>query len=419
MQPTPSAPMPRAAAGRTAVLVLGMHRSGTSALAGALAQLGCAAPVTPMEADEGNARGYFESRRVYELHNAMLAAAGTHWTDWAPLDPAWLASPEARAFRDRAGAVIEAEFGDAALFVLKDPRFCRTAPLWLGALEDRGVAPLALLTHRHPLEIAASLERRNGLDRDTALLLWLRHVLDAEVATRGLARAHTSYDRLLGDWRAAMRGIEDGLGLTLPGDEAGGRVEAFLSGGLRHHEAGPPDPSLPPWVREAHAVAARWAERGEDAEGRATLDGVRAAFDAATPLFAPAAEGWRRERRELADALARSEASAGESAAATEAERARADGLAADLDRRLGELAEAARLVVAMRRKGRQTRDRLAARIEAAGAQADAERRARLQAEASLAGAEAQRRAVLASTSWRLTAPLRAAIDRTRGRGAR
>ena len=239
----PSSDVP--AGGRRAILVLGMHRSGTSALAGVLERMGCDGPATPMASKVGNERGHHESQRVYELHGAMLASADTRWGDWAPVHPGWLASPEAGEFRARAREVIDAEFAGSELFVLKDPRICRVAPIWLGALRDLGVTPLPLHIQRHPLEVAASLARRNDMDRDTALLLWLRHVLDAEAATRGLGRAHTSYARLLGDWPAVVRGLEAGLGLSLPGrpeGSAGARVAQFLSGALRHHELHDPDP---------------------------------------------------------------------------------------------------------------------------------------------------------------------------------
>lgn len=404
MEPT-SEESPHPAPGRRAVLVLGMHRSGTSALAGLLSHLGCDAPATSMEADAGNARGYFESRRVYALHNEMLASAGTHWSGWAPLAPDWLASPEAGAFRDRAAGVLDAEFGGSPLFVLKDPRICRTAPIWLGALRDRGVAPLALHVHRHPAEVAASLGRRNGMDREGALLSWLRHVLDAEAATRGLPRAHASYDRLLSDPPATLAAIERGLGLSLNG-RGDGAAEDFLSLDLRHHSA--EDEALPPWIAATLVVLDRWAARGEDAEGRGALDRVRSALDAATPIFAPIAA---RARARGGSPGKRGDAALGDGSAPAQ------ETAEADLARRLRELAEAARLLVGMRREIRDLRGRLEAeeaRRVAAEARAAADRRARREAETALARSEAHRAAVTASTSWRLTAPLRAVVERVR-----
>lgn len=429
MEPTSSLAAPSAGphVERRAVVVMGMHRSGTSALAGALVHMGCDGPATPMASERGNERGHFESRRVYELHAAVLASAGSDWMDWAPVRPDWFASPEGRGFRDRAAEVIGAEFGASPLFVLKDPRICRLAPLWLGALRDRGVTPLTLHTHRHPLEVAASLGRRNRMDRDAALLLWLRHVLDAEAGTRGEVRAHTSYARLLGDWARVLRGVEGALGLALPGrteGEEGARVGAFLSGALRHHEAGAPDPTVPGWVVEAHGVLERWAEHGEDARGRDALDRIRAALDAAMPAFAPMAKRWRLRERELSralegargraadrDALARE---LSEVRAEAGAERSRADEVAAGLEGRLRELAEAAKLVVATRRRTRAKRRELEeALAHERRLRADAEVRAAAERTAREA-AEAEREAVLDSTSWRLTGPLRAVAARRR-----
>ena len=71
------------------IVVLGMHRSGTSAVAGTLTKLGGAAPKHLLTADSGNPRGYFESVAFMEFHDELLASAGSCWHDWRLFNPGW------------------------------------------------------------------------------------------------------------------------------------------------------------------------------------------------------------------------------------------------------------------------------------------------------------------------------------------
>src|SRR5579872_6300682 len=97
------------------MLVLGMHRSGTSSVAGVLTRLGGRAPRSLMPANETNARGFFESTAVMAFDDELLASTGSSLDDWRRFNPAWFDSAEAAAFRRRAGDLFDAEFGEASL----------------------------------------------------------------------------------------------------------------------------------------------------------------------------------------------------------------------------------------------------------------------------------------------------------------
>src|SRR3954464_2713902 len=66
---------------RTAYLVLGMHRSGTSAVTQVLALAGADLPQNVMAGDEHNARGYFEPWKIALFNDERLRAAGGAWDD--------------------------------------------------------------------------------------------------------------------------------------------------------------------------------------------------------------------------------------------------------------------------------------------------------------------------------------------------
>jgi hypothetical protein len=276
---------------RQAIVVLGMHRSGTSAMAGTLGQLGCDMPQHPMPPNENNPSGYFESLAIYQLNDAILASAGTSWDDWQAFNPDWLTSPRAQEFLLRATEVLAEEFGASRFFLVKDPRMCQLLPFWLGAFEAAGIAPRIVLMHRNPIEVAASLERREAWPFAYGLLLWLRHVLDAEANSRGLPRFCTSYDLLLDNWATTATQMKEALKISFPrwSAAAAADVDAFLDGKLRHQHGKAAsvikDPFVSIWVRDTLEVLERWAETGEDAEDYDRLDRIRAEFNTAAPLF--------------------------------------------------------------------------------------------------------------------------------------
>lgn len=271
-----------------------MHRSGTSALSGTLGLLGLEMPATLAPADHNNERGYFESKALWAVNDDLLEAAGSAWNDWTPVDPAALPDEAYQCALERAVEGIRAEFFPSERpFVLKDPRMCRLVPLWLEALARTGCAVRILHTHRNPQEVAASLARRDGFDPAFGMLMWLRHVLDAEYATRGLPRVFTSYRHLMQDWRALAGAVMDGLGIGLDvaAAEQAGAVEGFLSGQLRHFNDKTADtlsnPALPQNIRETFAIMEGWTGTGERGEDHPRLDALRRELDGLALAFGP------------------------------------------------------------------------------------------------------------------------------------
>jgi hypothetical protein len=417
--------MPEPAPARQVLLVLGMHRSGTSATAGLLARLGAAPPATPMRASAFNLRGYYESMPLSALHDRLLAEAGSPWYDWGPLDPARLAATAGGTAEASLAAVFAAEYGDAPLVVLKDPRICRFVPLWRGVLARLGAAPKAVIPLRHPFEVAGSLARRDGMPLEQALLVWLRHCLDAEAATRDLPRCFFGYDDLIADWEAVVRRIGAALDLAWPvPPEAAADAGAFLSGDLRHHVFDPAaaaGPAFDGWVAACFDALGTLARRGgRDPGAEARLDAVREALDAAEPLAGALA---RRETAQATEMRARAEAAVAEleqarglaRAAAGAAQAAQGQAAAARRHADAAAAAEAARARAAARAVAAE------ARTEDAEAGLAEARAALARLEADLAGRDAalalqatELAALLGSTSWRLTAPLRRARDRLR-----
>jgi hypothetical protein len=269
---------------RRAILVLGMHRSGTSALTRALHAAGAAAPATLMPAGPDNPGGFWESAPVSAYNEEILAAAGFSWRDWRAFRFGEVDAAARAELERRMAAVLRDEFGAAGLFVLKDPRLSRLLPLWLPALAGLGIGAAAVIAIRHPGAVARSLAQRNGISARTAGLLWLRYVLDAELFTRALPRVFVSFDGLLRDPAGVVARVGAALGVAWPREPDLGFVEAREA----EPEHGPVLDSAygDVWCRHAWQ-GLRALEQAPAAES-AVLDRVRGQFEDACRLFAPA-----------------------------------------------------------------------------------------------------------------------------------
>ncbi len=285
---------------RIGVIVAGTHRSGTSALTRMLGSLGCRLPKTLLEPNEYNQAGYWESREVTGLNDAILESAGSSWADWEAFHQGWYESPAADGFRGRVRSVLENEFGDSGLFVLKDPRVCRLLKFWIDALEDISVAPVIAVTIRNPLEVAGSLHQRDLIDPSIGLLLWLRNVLDAEAASRRHPRAFVRYEELLDNWSDTAVRLERELGIAWPKRSSSSEmeIEAFLTPSRRHQEHDDDEivhsHSVSRWVEASFEIVDRWC-RGDVRQSDASeLDSIRSALDEAGKAFVrPIVTGMR------------------------------------------------------------------------------------------------------------------------------
>lgn len=197
------------------IIVTGMHRSGTSAAAHLLAELGMdLGPTSQLLAgDQWNARGYWENRRVLLCNDRLVLGGGVAYPDRYYQIPRNQRPPTMRlrmsllwarsilhdnpdAIRRRARALeptmrsITQRFHGA---LVKDPRFCLTLPEW----RRRDAVERALVVLRGREACAASLARRNRLPRRFGRKLWERHYRRLLQGLAGLTVVVVSFHRLL------------------------------------------------------------------------------------------------------------------------------------------------------------------------------------------------------------------------------
>lgn len=316
---------------RISILIVGMHRSGTSAVARVTSILGAALPKRVLGPREGNPTGHWEPLELVNLHDRLLAAASSAWFDVRKFDPTKIDDRGWIQFNIEFVRLIQEEYEAAACFVIKDPRVCRLVPVWRKVLDAARIRPAIVIPYRHPLEVALSLRDRDGMDVNYAALLWLRHVLDAERDTRDLARAFISFDSLLDDWRSGMAAVRHGCGIDLDiaSPAAGEAVDRFLSRELRHHVNHAANIVLSPDLRrlaeKVHAALEQLRHDPSSAAARADLDGAYEVLTRGCSLFGDAAFNevaiWRRRERDL-QRVSQEHSSALEALAAADRQRA-------------------------------------------------------------------------------------------------
>jgi hypothetical protein len=146
------------------ICVLGMHRSGTSCLTGILQESGVVLG-NVFTSNRANRKGNREHPLIMQLHEEILRQNGAGW-DEPPTGPVTWSAKDRQA-RDE----VCSSFKDVPCWGFKDPRTLFTLPGWLEAIPDLRLVGI----FRHPMAVAASLERRNGFSISKALSLWNRY----------------------------------------------------------------------------------------------------------------------------------------------------------------------------------------------------------------------------------------------------
>jgi len=203
------------------IAILGMHRAGTSSLAGSLEAAGLFLGDVRGRS-QWNEKGNRESRYLMKLHEDVLKANGGAWHE-PPAQVVW--SSEHRARRDR---YIRERLG-RSVWGFKDPRTLLVMDGWIEAVPDLEM----VATVRHPLSVARSLQRRSGSESvEPWLDLWLaysRPLLEL-VEARGFPII--DFDLPADAYQARLAAVIEEL--KLPGPE---RDEAFFEPSLRRTPA--------------------------------------------------------------------------------------------------------------------------------------------------------------------------------------
>ena len=191
------------------VVVLGMHRGGTSAIAGLLRLAGLRMPVDPSltGSSRNNPKGFWEIRPLTHFNESLLRAFDGDWSAPPPLDEGWVDDPRAASLKDRAARLFNSIIPSEA-WLWKDPRLCLTMPFWRDAGAKDAVSVLVL---RNPLEVARSLQRRNSFSGPLSLALWETYMTGALRSAAGGPVAVVEYQSVVEDPVGSSRSLRSWL----------------------------------------------------------------------------------------------------------------------------------------------------------------------------------------------------------------
>lgn len=225
------------------VIVLGMHRSGTSMLAGLLhtsAGYTVGGPLIGSAFD--NEKGFFERVDIVLQNDEFMNAQDIWWAanvihyDWE------------QAIKDMESGAISFENGEKGLKFLndpnnapwmqKDPRMCITLKTWLKLMNSE---PAILFTYRHPLEVALSLKRREkNFTLEHGLRIWIVYNMRAVQNSKGLCMVKSSNDAIIANPLREIQRIQNELtdtcGVPAPPDNVSqADVDKFIDPALQHN----------------------------------------------------------------------------------------------------------------------------------------------------------------------------------------
>jgi hypothetical protein len=274
-----------------ALIILGMHRSGTSLLTGLLSQVGVQMGKSLYAPQKGvNEKGFWEHEDIVDTHDELLLNLDSQWDDLLPLADNWWESAGTKPFAEKLSKLVRRDFSSARVWALKDPRMCRLLPLWLSILAASQVKVTFVCMNRNPFEVAASLQKRDGFSREKALVLWLSHSLCAELYSRGLPRIFIEFDDVVRNPTQTLLKIEQESATIFPApvNEAIEKINSFVSPGLRHHVADKQDDirgPLPLMARDLHRIFGELA--GGKSVPQDAIDEVHANFRAYREKWSP------------------------------------------------------------------------------------------------------------------------------------
>ncbi len=225
-----------------------MHRSGTSAMAGLLHQLGLSAGRELLPADRFNSKGYFEDSEFYALNKWFFETLGIRWDTVFLLNPQQ-PLPELPDHMNELKMLLSNRIEDnASAFLIKDPRICILAPYYLQACANLNIEPIIVILLRSPDEVARSLFIRSSLDEELSTHLWLYHNLAIERNTRKNKRIYVSHQELIQYPNRVIEAILKEMALTMPTGEIYAASKKAIDPSLQHHKTNSVD-ELQPFVQ--------------------------------------------------------------------------------------------------------------------------------------------------------------------------
>ncbi|MDX2345335.1 MAG: hypothetical protein QNK11_00475 [Legionella sp.] len=236
------------------IVVLGMHRSGTSAITRGLKVLGASFGhhLMPVDAGSCNPKGFWEDQDIVNLNDEVLHFLGHGYYTLEPIYPAALNLSFLADFKLRAVKLLTEKMSKIDCFALKDPRMSRLLPFWRSVFEDLKLDVKYVIASRHPMSVVQSLAKRDNFSHEKSYLLWFEHVLFGLMETQGQTRIVVDYDRMMENPKRELSRVAKALDLTLDEHHPDfiEYTQEFLDATLTHTQYKPEDLSKEPLMTQ-------------------------------------------------------------------------------------------------------------------------------------------------------------------------
>lgn len=220
------------------LFILGMHRSGTSAVAGCFHNLGFFLGDDLMDKSEDNAYGYFEENKIVQWNNEILNAAGFSWDD--PDAFVKVNDFTESAVVQSIKAYLVRSTNENKFVAFKDPRFCITLPIWLFCCKQVMIEPKFVIVIRNPEDIAQSLHRRDLISFKKSYQLFLNHIFKAEKNTRPFPRVTFDFKDFLEEPISILKNSLKVLNINpslLRQKKVLAKINSFIDAKVVHHHS--------------------------------------------------------------------------------------------------------------------------------------------------------------------------------------
>lgn len=277
------------------IVVLGMHRSGTSAITRSLQTLGVELGESLIPGiRDNNEKGFFEDSEVNQLNNELLHRLNRQWHSFAAIRHGFFEQDVIADFKLRAIQLLRDRLQTSNLFGLKDPRIARLLPFWKPVFAHLGIEVSYLIAVRHPASVAESLKKRDGFDTEKSYFLWLEHVVPGVLHTEGTRRIVVDYDEVMQNPLGQLKRTARAFGLPFDEESRATReyVEDFLDRSLQHTRYQSADLVIDP--RAGTAISNAWDVLSRAACDETSLDApndaqlfrqIEQQIDSFAPLF--------------------------------------------------------------------------------------------------------------------------------------
>jgi|GEM_PF-1067046 len=221
-------------------IVVGMPRSGTSAITRGLKALGIdLGDNFGSGNNKWNPTGFWEDKDiVYKINRGVSFALNDNWMSVHLIDDQCRNNPVLSDLKLSATHILQKRLASTSSWGFKDPRTSRVLPFWQEVFAELHLSDNYIIALRNPLACASSWRRLSGADIEIGLLLWLIHLIPVINCTHGRNRLMVSYDLLMQNPRQQLARIKDKLGIQSKVDpsDVDQYANYYLDKKLSHYE---------------------------------------------------------------------------------------------------------------------------------------------------------------------------------------